>query len=52
MAKNETVRLPQETRQADEEAFLALKAIAGYSPANQTYSLATVTARYDAMRAA
>ena len=52
MAKNETVRLPQETRQADEEVFLALKAIAGYSPANQTYSLATVTARYDAMRAA
>ncbi len=32
MAKNETVRLPQESRQADEEAFLALKAIAGYSP--------------------
>ncbi|EXI74692.1 MAG TPA: hypothetical protein PK440_16025 [Candidatus Accumulibacter phosphatis] len=45
MAKNETVRLPQETKQADEDAFLALKAITGYSPANQAYGLAMVTAR-------
>ena len=52
MAKNEKVRLSPEIQQADENTFLALKAIAGYSPANPAYSLATVTARYDAMRAA
>ena len=52
MAKNETVRLPPETRQDDENAFLALKAIAGYSPANPACSLAAVTARHDVMRAA
>ena len=52
MAKNENIRLSAETQQADEDAFLPLKAIVGYNPANPAYSLATVTARYDAMRAA
>lgn len=52
MAKNEKVRLQPETRQADESAYLALKALAGYSPANPACSLAAVSARYEAMRAA
>jgi hypothetical protein len=52
MAKNENVRLQAETLQADESAFLALKAIAGYSPANPAYSLAIVSAKHEAMRAA
>ena len=52
MAKNENIRLQTEILQADEDAFLALKAIAGYSPANPAYSLGTVTAKYEAMRAA
>ena len=38
MAKNEKVRLSPEIQQADENTFLALKAIAGYSPANPAYS--------------
>jgi len=52
MAKNENVRLQAETLLADERAFLAVKAITGYSPANPAYSLATLTAKNDAMRAA
>ncbi len=52
MAKNENVRLQAETLQADEDAFLALKTIAGYSPANPAYSLGTLTAKYETMRAA
>ncbi|EXI65802.1 MAG: hypothetical protein AW08_02827 [Candidatus Accumulibacter adjunctus] len=32
MAKNEKIRLSAETQQADERAFLALRAIAGYNP--------------------
>lgn len=52
MAKNENVRVKTEVLQADEDACLALKTIAGYNPANPAYSLATLTARHEAMRAA
>jgi hypothetical protein len=52
MAKNQNARLPAATLQADENAFLALKTIAGYNPANPAYSLSTLTAKYEAMRAA
>jgi len=52
MAKNENVRLQTEILQADEDAFLALKAMAGYSPANPAYSPGILTAKYEAMRAA
>ncbi|MCM8596689.1 hypothetical protein [Accumulibacter sp.] len=52
MAKNEKVRLSPEILQADENAFLAVKAMVGYSPANPAYNLATLTAKYEAMRAA
>lgn len=52
MAKNENVRLSAEVLQADIDAFLALKAIAGYNPVNPTYSLEAVAAQHERMRAA
>ena len=52
MAKNENVRLPADTLQADENAFLALKSIANYAPANPACALPAVSAAHEAMRAA
>ena len=52
MAKNENVRLQAEILQADERAFLAVKATTDYSPANPAYSFATLAAKNEALHAA
>ena len=52
MAKNENVRLPADTLQADEHAFVALKSIADYAPANRACALSAVSAANEAMHAA
>jgi hypothetical protein len=39
LAKNENVRIQTQVLEADEDAFLALKTIAGYQPANPAYAV-------------
>jgi hypothetical protein len=48
---NETRRLSPAVLTADQAALAALKDISGYTPANADYTLAKVTAAFDAMDA-
>lgn len=52
MAITLNTRIPQQTLQADIDAFLGLKGIPGYTPVNQSYSLEAVSRLHDALRAA
>jgi len=46
MAKNETIRLRPQILQEDQDAFVALRGIADYRPANPAYEVAAIeTAR-------
>jgi hypothetical protein len=51
MSSNPTRRIPPNVIQADEESFAALKAIDTYAPANAAYSLAAITAAWEATEA-
>ena len=52
MAIDKTRALPPKTLRDDFESFNALKAVAGYSPANAAFTLANGTALRNAMDAA
>jgi len=52
MAKNRKSRVPPLVLQADIDAFLALKVIADYKPANPDYTLSAVTEKHDNVHAA
>jgi hypothetical protein len=43
MAKNETVRIRPSNLQEDRDAFAALKTVSGYTPANASFSVASIT---------
>jgi len=51
MANNENLCSEAEGLQADEDAFLPLKILPGYSPLNPACTRGTLTARYEAMPA-
>ena len=51
MAKNRKSRVPPLVLQADIDAFLALKVIADYKPANPDYALSAVTEKHDNLNA-
>ena len=52
MARNLNIRIQAQVLQADEDAFLALKVIADYKPANPAYNVEALAMKYQAMRAA
>jgi hypothetical protein len=55
MAKDETKRLSASVVDADRNAYAALQAISGYTPANPVYTLKAISAsagRFDAARQA
>lgn len=52
MARNPNIRIQAQVLQADEDALVALKAIADYKPANPAYSVEALTLKHEAMRAA
>ncbi len=52
MAKNQNIRIQAQVLQADEDAFVALKAMADYHPANPAYRVEEVSTKQQAMRAA
>ncbi len=52
MAKNQNVRIQPQVLEADQDAFLALKSIGGYQPANSAYAIEALATKYDAMRTA
>lgn len=47
MAKNETVRIRPSLLQEDRDAFSALKAIAGYTPSNASFSVNSIQTAID-----
>lgn len=49
---NESKRLRPPQFEDDESAFAALQAMTGYAPANQTYTLAAITATHGALQSA
>ncbi|HEX8146074.1 MAG TPA: hypothetical protein VF591_02635 [Pyrinomonadaceae bacterium] len=49
---NQTNRLKPALIEADESGLAALQAMAGYAPANQTYTLAAITAAHEALQSA
>ena len=51
MANNDNVRSEAEGLQADEDAFLPLKILPGYSPLNPACTLETLTSRDEAVHA-
>jgi hypothetical protein len=51
MASNPTRRIPPATLQADLESFAALQAISDYTPANNAYTTAAITAAKQNMEA-
>lgn len=52
MAENQTTRIQAKVLQADEDALVALKAMADYRPANPACQLAALSAQHEAMRTA
>ena len=50
MAKNQHKRLPPGKIEADENGFAALQTINGYTPINNTYSLAAVRSAHEELR--
>jgi hypothetical protein len=52
MAKNENRRLSRATLAEDETTLNALKTLAGYTPANSTYTVAAIEQAQTSMRAA
>ncbi len=52
MARNENVRVSTPILDADQNAYLALKAISGYKPANPAYAIDALTSKYEALRVA
>ncbi|HEY0404661.1 MAG TPA: hypothetical protein VGC89_02970 [Pyrinomonadaceae bacterium] len=52
MAKNQTRRMKPSDLAEDLEVFTALKAIAGYAPANPAFTVAVIQAVYDGLMAA
>jgi hypothetical protein len=52
MAKNETRRMKPSDVAEDLEVFAALKAIAGYAPANPAFTVAVIQAVFDELQAA
>ena len=52
MAKNETVRVAAPILEADQNAYLALKAIGDYKPANPAYAINILSAKYEVLRVA
>jgi hypothetical protein len=49
MAKNETVRIRPSLLQSDRDGFAALKAIAGYAPANADFTIVKIQATQDTL---
>ncbi len=49
---NETNRMKPAAIEADESGFAALQAMTGYAPANETYTLAAITAVHGALQSA
>lgn len=52
MSNGKTKRLQPAVLQADQDAFNALKSIANYAPANQSYTIANVTTSHNELQAA
>ena len=52
MARNQNVPVQAPVLEADQNAFLSLKAISDYKPTNPACSIAAMSAKYDALRAA
>jgi hypothetical protein len=52
MSRNLNSRAKPQVLETDEDALLALKTFTGYQPSNPVYTIATLTMKYDAMRAA
>ncbi len=50
MAKNQTIRVQAQVLQADEDAFVALKGMRDYRPANPAYSIDALTPSEKVMR--
>lgn len=50
MSNRRTKRLPKTTLQDDLNAYAALQAIANYTPSNEQFKLANVTASHQAMQ--
>ncbi len=50
MANSKVKRLSKNTLKDDLDAYAALQAITGYNPSNTAFSLANVTAAYEAMQ--
>ena len=49
---NETKRIKPAMIEADESSFAALQSMAGYAPANQSYTLAAITSAHAALQGA
>jgi len=49
---NESKRLRPAQIEEDESSYAALQAMAGYTPANQVYSLGAITGVYESLRGA
>lgn len=52
MVRHQNIRIQPQVLEADEDAFLALKTISDYRPANPAYAIAGLNAKYAALRAA
>jgi hypothetical protein len=52
MAKNQTIRVQPDVLEADQKAFLLLKDMSDYKPTNPACSIAAMSAKYEALRAA
>jgi len=52
MAKNQTVPVSPDVLESDQNAFLLLKGMSDYKPSNPACSIAAMSAKYEALRAA